>query len=168
MRCACSRIDGGLLVVLGRRRQRRQQQIEHALLRRLLRLLAHLGEALLAHHLDGDLGQVADHRLDVAADVADLGELRRLDLQERRLRQLRQAARDLGLADAGRADHQDVLRRDLLGHLGRQLLPPHAVAQRDRDRALGLLLADDVLVELGDDLPRGQRLRCVDAVVSGR
>jgi hypothetical protein len=48
--------------------------------------------------------------VDVAADIADLGELGRLDLQERRLRQLGQPAGDLGLAAAGGADHQDVLR----------------------------------------------------------
>ena len=142
------------LVELRGGRQRRQQQVEHALLGRHLRLLAHLRGPLLADELHRDLGQIADHRLDVAPDVADFGELRRLDLEERRLRQLRQPPRDLGLADAGRADHQDVLRRDLLRHLGGQLLPPHPVAQRDRDGALRLVLADDVLVELGDDLPR--------------
>ena len=32
-----------------------------------------------------------------------------------------------------------------------ELLPPPAVAQRDRDRALGVVLADDVAVEFGDD-----------------
>src|SRR5438876_277935 len=69
----------------------------------------------------------------------------------------REAARDFGLADAGRPDHQDVLRRDFLGELRRELLPPHPVAQGDRDGALGGRLADDVLVELGDDLPRRQR-----------
>src|SRR5438552_3899801 len=69
----------------------------------------------------------------------------------------RQAPRDFGLADAGRADHQDVLRRDLLGQIRRRLLPPHPVAQRDRHGPLGRVLADDVLVELGDDLPRRQR-----------
>ena len=37
-----------------------------------------------------------------------------------------------------------------------QLLAPPAVAQRDRDRALGGLLADDEAIELGDDLARGQ------------
>ena len=37
----------------------------------------------------------------------------------------------------------------------RHLLPAPAVAQRDRDGALGGLLPDDVLVELGDDLLRG-------------
>ena len=95
-------------------------------------------------------------------DVADLGELRRFDLDERRLREPREAARDLGLADARRADHQDVLRRDLFGDLRRKLLPARAIAQRNRDRAFGLRLPDHVFVELGDDLPRGERLgrRC--------
>ena len=139
----------GLLVVVGRRRQRRQQQIEHALFRRPPRLLAHLGHPLFADHVDRELGQIAHHRFDVAADVSDLGVLRGLDLDERRLRQPREPARDLGLADAGRPDHQDVLRRDLFREVGRQLLPPRPVAQRDRDRALGLRLPDDVLVQLG-------------------
>ena len=146
-----------LLVVVGRRRQRRQQQVEHALFGSLARLFAHLGDPLLADHVDGELVEVAHHRFDVAADVADLGVLRRLDLDERRLRQPGQPPRDLGLADAGRTDHQDVLRRDFLGQLRRQLLSPRAVAQRDRDGALGASLPDDVLVELGDDLTRRQR-----------
>src|SRR5690606_9519216 len=65
-------------------------------------------------------------------------------------------AADLGLADAGGADHQDVLGIDLLAQ-GRVELPaPPAAAQRHGDRALGLLLADDEAVELGDDLARGQ------------
>ena len=97
-----------------------------------------------------------DDRVDVAADVADLGELRRLDLHERRVRELREPARDLGLADAGRADHQDVLRRDLVAQRLVDLHAAPAVAQRDRDRALGVVLADDVLVELVDDLARRQ------------
>ncbi len=116
-----------------------------------------------------DLDQVAHHRLDVAPDVAHLGELGCLHLEERRLREARQAPRDLRLADARRPDHQDVLRRHLLRHLRRQLLPAHAVAQGDRDRALRVVLADDVLVQLRDDLARrerfggrGQRLRQVD------
>ena len=60
------------------------------------------------------------HRLDVAPDVADLGVLRRLDLHERRVDQLRQPPRNLGLADAGRAYHDDVLRRHLVPKLLRQ------------------------------------------------
>ena len=46
--------------------------------------------------------------------------------------------------------------RNFLGQLRRELLPPRAVAQRDGHGALGAGLADDVLVELGDDLSRGQ------------
>ena len=149
----------GLLVVVGGGRQRRQQQVQHPFLGRLLRLAAHFGEPLLLDHVDRQLDEVAHHRLHVAPDVADLGELRRFDLDERGLREPRQPARDLGLADARRADHQDVLRRDLLGELRRQLLPAHAIAQRDGDGALGLALADHVFVELGDDLTRREGLR---------
>ena len=67
---------------------------------------------------------------------------------------LREPARDLGLADAGRADHQDVLRHHLLAQLLVELQPPPAVAQRDRDGALGVVLADDEAVELGNDFAR--------------
>jgi hypothetical protein len=47
---------------------------------------------------------------------------------------------------------------DVFGEIRRQLLAPHAIAERDRHRALRLRLADDVLVELGDDFPRRQRI----------
>ena len=127
---------------------------DQALLRRQLGLRLHLLARGLAQHGDAGLHQVARDALDVAADVAHLGELGRLHLQERRLRQLRQTAGDLGLADAGGADHQDVLRHHLLAHRLRQLLAAPAVAQRDRDRALGVVLAHDEAVELGDDFAR--------------
>ena len=150
------------LLGLERRARRRQQQIEQPLFGVLLGLAVHFLEPLFAHHVDRQLDEIAHHRLDVAADVADLGELRRLDLDERRLREPREPPRDLGLADARRPDHQNVLRDDVFGHLGRELLPAHAVAQRDRHRPLGVLLADDVLVELDDNLTRRQRVgwRC--------
>ncbi len=128
-----------------------QQRIEHALDRRITRAAAHALELLLARHLDRDVRQLLDDGVDFAADVADLGELGGLNLHERRLRQARQASGDLGLADAGRTDHQDVLRSDLLAQRLVDLHAPPAVAQRDRDRALGGGLSDDVLVELLDD-----------------
>ena len=34
----------------------------------------HLAHALVSHHPDGDLHQVADHRLDIAPHVSHLGE----------------------------------------------------------------------------------------------
>ena len=75
------------------------------------------------------------------------------------LRELGQPPGDLGLADAGRADHQDVLGQHLLAQAVRQLLAPPAVAQRDGHGALGVVLADDVAVELGDDLA-GEKSNC--------
>src|SRR5215467_14286542 len=129
-----------------------QPVVEQALCRELLGPLLHAGRHLRLDHVDRQLGQVADHRLDVATDVADLRVLGGLDLQERCLRELRQPARHLGLPDAGGPDHDDVLRRDFVAQLGRKVLPSPPVAQRDRHRALGLLLADDVTIELGDDL----------------
>jgi hypothetical protein len=58
--------------------------------------------------------------------------------------------------NGGRPDHDDVLGHDVVGDVGRQLLPALAVAQRNGHGALGVLLADDVLVQLGDNLARRQ------------
>jgi hypothetical protein len=134
---------------------RRHQHVEQAVLGGVLGQRALGRDLALALLLDGDVDEVAHDRVDVLADVADLGELGRLDLDEGRVGQPGQPARDLGLADAGRADHQDVLGRDLGAQFLVDALAPPAVAQRDRDGALGVLLADDVAVELGDDLLRG-------------
>jgi hypothetical protein len=139
------------------RRAARQQRIEDALLGALLGLRAHAQLRLFAVHLDRGVGEVAHDLLDVLADVADFGEARGFHLHERRVGERGQAARDLGLADAGRADHQDVLRHHLVAQLRRELHAPPAVAQRDRDRALGGGLADDVAVELLHDLARSHR-----------
>ena len=121
-----------------------------------MRELFDFGLALAAHHVDRALDEVAHHRLDVAADVADLGELRRLDLDERRAGELRETAGDLRLPDAGGADEDDVVRRDLFAdRFGRALAAP-AIAQRDGDGLLRVRLSDDVAIELGDDLTRRQ------------
>src|SRR5262249_2926159 len=121
---------------------------------RVLRTCAHASRRLLARLLDADLDQVAHDGVDVAPDVADLGELGRLHLDEGRVGEPRQAARDLGLAHAGGADHQDVLRRDLLAQRLGHLLAAPAVPERDGDRALRLALPYYVLVQLVDDLLR--------------
>ena len=123
---------------------------------------------LLADEADADLDEVAHDLLDVAADIADLGELGRLDLEEGRVGEPRQPARDLGLAAAGRADHQDVLGQHLLAHRPFELLPPPAVAQRDGDGALGVVLADDEAVELGDDFAGEKVVMRVTLAVYGR
>ena len=107
-------------------------------------------------HADGGLDEVADHAFDVAADVADLGELGRLDLHERSADEAGETAGDLGLADAGRADHEDILGKHLSPDVLSQLPAAPAVTDGDGDGSLGGVLADDVAVQFGDDLTRGQ------------
>ncbi len=111
---------------------------------------------LVADHRDRRLDEIAHDLLDVAADIADLGEFGRLNLQEWRAGELGEAARNLGLAAAGRPDHQDVFRQHLLAHRAFEAKPPPAVAQGDGDGALGVMLADDETVEFGDDLAGGK------------
>ena len=77
---------------------------------------------------DRDFHQIADDLFHVAADIADLGEFRGLDLDEGGAGEFRQPPRDLGLADAGRPDHQDILRQHFLTQRAGQLQPAPAVA----------------------------------------
>src|SRR5207237_7955228 len=105
---------------------------------------------------NASLDWTADVLLEVTADIADLGEFGRLDLDEGSARELGKAPRDLGLADAGRADHQDVLRQHFLAQPAIELLPPPTVAQGDGNRALGVGLADNEAVEFGDDFAGGE------------
>src|SRR5262249_6935056 len=118
----------------------REEDVENALARVADCGIAVEPRFLIAHQLDADLGEIADDRLHIASDVSDLGELRGLDFEEWRTRQARQTPRDLSLSHAGRTDHDDVLRRDLVAQLGLELLPPPAVAEGNRHRALGGVL----------------------------
>ena len=103
----------------------RQQRIQNTVFGGISSARTHLGHCLFTGHLDGDLHQIADDRVNLAADIADLRELGGLHLDERRPRQAGQPARDLGLAHAGRPDHENVLRRDLGSEaLGNLLAPP--------------------------------------------
>jgi len=144
----------GLGVRLGRRLggQRRQQQVEELFFRLLLGLGIDFVFPLGADQVDRGIDQVAHHGLDVAADVPHLGELRGFDFDERRPGESGQAAGDLGLADAGGADQDDIGRGDLVADVVGRLASAPAVADRDRDGAFGRLLADDVSIELAHDL----------------
>ena len=133
---------------------RRHQDLEQPILGIPLRPLRDHLDLLLSDHFNRHLDEVADHRVDVAAHVADLGELRCLDLHEGRVREAGQPAGDLGLADSGRPHHEDVLGQHLLGHFGIEALAPDSVAQGDCNRPLRVVLGDDVLVELLHDLTR--------------
>ena len=135
---------------------RGQEQVEQPLLDPQPRLFLD-GFALGgSHQQDRCLDQVADQALDVAAIVADLGVLGGLGLHKRCADEYGQPAGDLCLAHPGRADQHDVLGRDLGAEIVRQLPPSPAIAQGNRHGPLGVGLADDVAVQLGDDLPGGQ------------
>jgi len=127
------------------------QSVDHALLGVEFGFRLHVLALALAGERDGNLHQVADDLLDVAADIADLGELGGFHFKKRRAGQPRQPAADLRLADAGRPDHQDIFRQHFLAQLVVELQAAPAVAQRDGDRALGVVLADDEAVEFGND-----------------
>ena len=136
-----------------------QEQIQQPFFGVDLCFVGHILKLLFAYHVDGDLDQVANHRLDITPDISDLGEFRRFDLQEGRTCQLRQPPRDFRLSHAGRADHDDVFRHDFFGHLRRKLLPAHAISQGNGHGALGFMLPDDVLVQLDDNLPRSKLVK---------
>src|ERR1700719_3947501 len=132
------------------------QRVEHAIFGGLRGAGLDVLAFALARQCEGDFDEVAHDLLDVAANIADLGEFRRLDLEERRAGELGEAAGYLGLADAGGPDHQNVLRLHFLAQAFVELQPAPAVTQRDRHRALGVALADDEAVELGNDLAGGK------------
>ena len=134
------------------------QRVEQSGHRRGLRLVGDRRAAAFLFQADRLLDQVAGDLLDVATDIADFCELGRLDLHERRVGQLGQAAADLGLAAPRGADHQDILGCHLVAQIGAKLLPPPAIAERDRDRALRISLADDMFVQRCDDGFGGQRV----------
>ena len=118
----------------------------------------------------GGLDELEQDVLDVLADVAGFGQRGRVGDRERHVEDLGQRLGQQRLAAAGRAQQQDVglLQLDVvligLHHLHALVV----VVDGDRQRALGLLLADDVLVEHVVDLPRLREVLDVEARRSGR
>ncbi len=133
----------------------RQQGIEHAFLRSVLGTMPDFRHGIFPNHLDRDIHQIANNAVDFAPHVADLGKLGCFDLDKRCLGQTCETARNLGLTDPGRPDHEDVLWRNLASEWFVYLYSAPAIAQGDCNGALGLILADDVFVELLNDLSWG-------------
>jgi hypothetical protein len=87
------------------------------------------------------LEQLLDDVLDVLADVARLGQRRRVRDHERDVEQARQRLGEQRLARAGRPDQQDVRLGELdVVFLGARLEPLVVVVDRDRQDLLGRLL----------------------------
>ena len=107
----------------------------------------------------GRLDQPQEDVLDVLADVAGLGQRRRVGDAERDVEDAGEGLGEERLAGAGRPDEQDVrlLELDLVDRVA-GVDPLVVVVDRDREDLLGPLLADDVLVERELDLARVREL----------
>ena len=96
----------------------------------------------------GGLQQLEDDVLDVLADIAGFGQRRRVGHGERHVEDAGQRLRQQRLARTGRPDQQDVrLRQFDVVVLRRVVQPLVVVVDRDRQHALGLRLADHVIVQ---------------------
>ena len=133
---------------------RRNKDVDQAFLCVFRRLFLDLFQFLPAHHTHGCLYEIPHDGFNVASDISDLCELRRLDLEKGRTDETGKAAGDLRFADTRRADHEDVLRNDVLAHIGIELPAAPAVAQGDGDGALRFLLADNIFIQFCNNLAR--------------
>src|SRR5690606_16725151 len=92
----------------------RHEDIENAILGEFDGAGTHGVRLLVPQEIDGDVDEVADHAVHDATHIPDLREFCGFDLDERCTGQFRQSPSDLGLADTGGADHDDVVRHDLI------------------------------------------------------
>ncbi|MGY3445232.1 hypothetical protein ACVW17_005233 [Bradyrhizobium sp. USDA 4473] len=103
----------------------------------------------------GGLQQLQDDVLDVLADIAGLGQRRRIGHGKRNVKDARQRLRQQRLARTGRTDQQDVRLRELdVVVLGLMVEPLVVVVDGDRQHLLGMALADHVVVQNLADLLR--------------
>ena len=102
----------------------------------------------------GGLDQLEQDVLDVLTDVAGLGERGGVGDRERHLQEPGERLREERLAAAGGAEEQDVrlLQLDVGVAVRAGLHALVVVVDRDREDLLGLLLADDVVVQVLVDL----------------
>ena len=111
------------------------------------------------------LQQAQQDILDVVADIAGLGEGRRVGDGERHLQHAGERLGKEGLARAGRPDHKDVALLELHILPTAEVDPLVVVVDRHGQGNFCLLLSDDVLIQHRLDLLRGgQLLRCLVAL----
>ena len=167
MLAAALRRDGG-----GRAFHQLEQRLLHALARNVARNRRIVGLATdLVDFVDVDdaalrlldvvvgcLQQLQDDVLDILADVAGLGQGRRIGHRERHVEDARECLGQQRLAAPGRADQQDVRfgKLDLVAGFRTVAEPLVMVVDCHREDALGAILADDVVVEDLADLGRSR------------
>src|SRR5205823_1613481 len=149
------------------RRRGWQENIQETLFGVQFCLIRYVFQLFLPNILNRDFHQIANHGFHITPDVTDLGKLRSLDFQKRGVGQLRQPTGNLGLTHAGWPNHDDVLWDHFIGHVLRQFLAAHAVAQCDTDRALGIFLADNIFVQFRHNLARRELVKRSGGFFSG-
>src|SRR6478672_3936240 len=103
----------------------------------------------------GGLEQLEDDVLHVLADIASFGQRGGIGHGEGHVENTRERLRQQRLAAAGRADQQNVRLGELyVGVFARVIEPLIVVVHRNREHALGVVLADHIVVENGADLHR--------------
>ncbi len=131
------------------------EDIKNAVFRRIFSLGFDPFHFKLTGLFDGDVDQVSNNGVDIAPDIAHFSELGGFNFDKRGVGQLGQASRNFGFADPGGADHENILRHDLVTQRLRDLLAAPAVTQGDGYGSFRFLLANNMLVEFGDNFPGG-------------
>ena len=110
--------------------------------------------------------QTSDRHLDILAVVARLGERGGVVVRERHVENARERPRQIGLARAGRADHEDVRLADGDFAAEFQVLDAlEMIVRGDREHLLRMLLPHHVLIELLKNAPWSDVKKAVDVAL---
>ena len=112
----------------------------------------------------GGLEQFENDVLDVLADIAGLGQRRRIGHRERHVENARQRLGQQRLARSGRSDQQDVRLGEFdVAVLGGVIQPLVVIVDRDGKHPLGLRLSDHIIVQdLADFAGRRDAILALD------
>ena len=143
-----------VIIITGtaRRSLRRKQNIEQALFNKQRCFFTNIFRSFASYHSHGLINKITNHRLNVAANIADFSEFRGLHLDKRSFCQLGKPAGNFGFSYAGRADHNNVVGHDLITKIVTDMLAAKSVAQSNSNRFFSIFLANDIFIELRNNL----------------
>ena len=114
---------------------------------RRARLFGYRSEFFFFHEPYGTFHKIANHRLDVSADVADFRIFGGFYLYERCADEFCKSSCYLRFAHARRSFHNNVFGRYFFHFRFRQSAPSVTVTERERDRLFRFFLTDNVFIE---------------------